>query len=242
ALYRLLDELKATHPGLEIESCASGGARVDLGILDHTDRIWTSDNIDPIERLDNQRYTGLLVPYELMGAHIGGPHNHSTGRRHDLSLRAGVALFGHLGIEWDISEVDVAETAELTRWVSLYKANRELFHTGTAISVDLSDTAMDLRGVVSANRRRAIFTFTQVRTSAAYPPGPLTFAGLDDTARYSVRLLAASDTGPGTGPGQSLLNWASAPIVLGGSTLRTIGLQAPVLFPEQLAIIELTAL
>ena len=52
AVYRLLDELKAAHPGLEIESCASGGARVDLGILDRTDRIWTSDSLDPLERLD----------------------------------------------------------------------------------------------------------------------------------------------------------------------------------------------
>ena len=31
AFYRLVDEIKAAHPGLEIESCSSGGARVDLG-------------------------------------------------------------------------------------------------------------------------------------------------------------------------------------------------------------------
>ena len=73
AVYRLMEALKEHHPGLEIESCASGGARVDLAVLDRTDRIWTSDCIDPLERLDNQAYTGLLVPYELMGAHIGGP-------------------------------------------------------------------------------------------------------------------------------------------------------------------------
>ncbi|BBE23294.1 hypothetical protein MN0502_21770 [Arthrobacter sp. MN05-02] len=73
ALYRLLDELRLRHPGLEIESCASGGARVDLGILARTDRIWTSDCIDPIERLVNQKYTGLVVPPELLGMHVGGP-------------------------------------------------------------------------------------------------------------------------------------------------------------------------
>ena len=28
------------HPGLEIESCSSGGARVDLGVLERTDRVW----------------------------------------------------------------------------------------------------------------------------------------------------------------------------------------------------------
>ena len=38
------------HPELEIESCASGGARVDLGVLARTDRIWTSDCNDALER------------------------------------------------------------------------------------------------------------------------------------------------------------------------------------------------
>ena len=44
AVYALLDELRRRHPGLEIESCSSGGARVDLGILARTDRVWASDS------------------------------------------------------------------------------------------------------------------------------------------------------------------------------------------------------
>ena len=38
ALYSLIDRVKAAKPGIEIESCCSGGGRVDLGILPHTDR------------------------------------------------------------------------------------------------------------------------------------------------------------------------------------------------------------
>ena len=106
AVYRLLDELKAEHPGLEIESCASGGARVDLGILDRTDRVWTSDSLDPLERLTNQRYTGLVVPPELMGMHLTSPVVHSSGRTVSLGLSGAVALFGHFGIEWDLTSVD----------------------------------------------------------------------------------------------------------------------------------------
>ena len=62
AVYALLDALRARHPGLEIESCASGGGRVDLGILEHTDRVWASDTNDPVERQAIQRWTGLLLP------------------------------------------------------------------------------------------------------------------------------------------------------------------------------------
>ncbi|MGH3261004.1 MAG: alpha-galactosidase, partial [Trebonia sp.] len=55
ATYRMMDELKARHPGLEIESCASGGGRIDLGMLERADRVWVSDCNDPHERLEIQR-------------------------------------------------------------------------------------------------------------------------------------------------------------------------------------------
>ena len=55
AAYRLLDELRAAHPTVEIESCSSGGGRVDLGIAVRTDRFWTSDCNDAVERQRIQR-------------------------------------------------------------------------------------------------------------------------------------------------------------------------------------------
>lgn len=42
AAYRLIDQLRLAHPEVEIESCSSGGARVDLGILERTDRVWAA--------------------------------------------------------------------------------------------------------------------------------------------------------------------------------------------------------
>ncbi|WP_278260225.1 alpha-galactosidase [Nocardioides convexus] len=62
AAYRLMDELKAAHPGLEIESCASGGARIDLGVLARTDRVWASDCIDALDRQEVQRWTQPARP------------------------------------------------------------------------------------------------------------------------------------------------------------------------------------
>ncbi len=62
AAYALIARLKADHPGLEIESCSSGGARTDLGILEVTDRVWASDSNDPLERQDIQRWTVAGAP------------------------------------------------------------------------------------------------------------------------------------------------------------------------------------
>ncbi|NUR60418.1 MAG: alpha-galactosidase, partial [Catenulispora sp.] len=51
ALYKLLDRLRAAHPGVAFESCSGGGGRIDLGIMSRTDQVWTSDNTDPLDRL-----------------------------------------------------------------------------------------------------------------------------------------------------------------------------------------------
>jgi alpha-galactosidase len=236
ALYRLLAALKAAHPGLEIESCASGGARVDLGILELTDRIWTSDTLDPIERLRIQRYTGLVVPTEMAGAHLTSPEVHSTGRHVSLDFSAGVAMFGHFGIEWDLTTLDDDGLARITRWVELHKTHRELIHSGRLVHGDEADATADVRGVVAADAASALFTYTQVATSVTYPPGRFTLPGLAPDRTYTVRIAAGSVD---DGPGQSALPWAAEPIVLTGRMLGTVGMQAPVLYPGQLVLLEL---
>ena len=102
ALYRLLDELRRRHPDVEFESCSSGGARIDLGILQRTERVWTSDCNDALERQTIQRYASTLIPPEVIGAHVGPPTAHTTGRTQSLAFRAATALFGHFGIEWNL--------------------------------------------------------------------------------------------------------------------------------------------
>jgi len=93
--------------------------------------------------------------------------------------------------------------------------------------------------VVAADQSEAMFVFSLVASSAAYPVGPLRFTGLADDTRYSVRLVNREHTGVGTG--QSPLVWAEQPLTLTGRALRTIGLQGPVLFPEHLAVFQITS-
>nr|BFE72726.1 hypothetical protein GCM10020092_060270 [Actinoplanes digitatis] len=136
AFYRLLDEIRAAHPGLEIESCSSGGGRVDLGVLERADRIWISDNIDPHDRQRMLRWTSQLVAPEYLGAHIASGRSHVTGRRHDLGFRAATAVFGHLGIEWDLAEATPEEAAELREWIAFYRRRRDLLLDGDIVRLD----------------------------------------------------------------------------------------------------------
>lgn len=239
AVYRLLDELKSAHPGLEIESCASGGARVDLGILDRTDRIWTSDCLDPIERLENQRYTSLVVPPEMMGMHLTTPHVHSTNRTVSLSLSGAVALFGHFGIEWDVTTLTDAERDAVAAWVALSQRVRPLVATGRSVHVDTGEEALDVRGVVADDAATAFFTITQVATMIASPGGRVRFPGLAPDRAYRVRV--ATPGGLVQEPAQSPLAWAVQDTVLTGRALGVVGLRPPVQNPQQAVVLEFTA-
>jgi alpha-galactosidase len=239
AVYRLLDELKSAHPGLEIESCASGGARVDLGILNRTDRIWTSDSLDPLERLANQRYTALVVPPELMGMHLTSPVVHSTGRTVGLGFSAAVALFGHFGVEWDLTTVDDESRAAIATWVALVKRLRPLIATGRTVDVDGTDPGIDVRGVVADDGSSAVFTITQVETTVAYPAGRVRLPGLDPARTYRLHVVAHGPEGDAAG--QSPLEWAQHPTALTGRQLASTGIRPPVQLPQQSTVVELVA-
>ncbi|SCL31693.1 alpha-galactosidase [Micromonospora nigra] len=239
AAYRLLDELRARHPGVEIESCASGGARVDLEILRRTDRVWASDCNDALERLSVQRWTGLLLPPELVGTHVGPERSHTTHRVHELGFRAATALFGHHGIEWDIGAVSDAERAELAAWVALHKRLRPLLHAGRVVRIDHPDPAVQAHGVVAPDRSRAVYAVTRLTTSVAQVPGPVRLPGLDPARRYAVT-PARGVPGPAT-LAMTEPGWVAAGVTLGGTVLASVGLQMPALHPEQSLVVEVTA-
>jgi alpha-galactosidase len=240
ALYALLDELRARHPGLEIESCASGGARVDLGILERTDRVWASDCNDALERQAIQRWTGLLLPPELVGCHVGPPVAHTTLRTASLAFRCITALFGHAGIEWDITTCTPDETTVLTSWAALYKELRGLLHSGDVVRADHPDPGAWLHGVVSADRREAVFGYVRLATSPEALPGRLRLPGLDPTLDYDV----ARRTEAGTAAGGCTLPvpwWSRGGTVAGGGVLDQVGLPAPMLNPEEAVLLHLRA-
>jgi alpha-galactosidase len=238
ALYRLMDELRSRHPGLEIESCSSGGGRIDLEILQRTDRVWTSDCNDALERQRIQRWTSLLVPLEMLGAHIGPPVSHTTGRRHGVAFRAATALFGHLGIEWDIASASPDDLDELAAWIALYRRLRPLLHSGDLVRGDHPDTAWLVQGVVSPSADHAVFSLAAMDSSVGSPPGQVLLPGLADDRVYEVSLPAPG----GNPPGVAYPPWVTdVPLSLPGSVLSRVGLQLPALWPEHALLVEVTA-
>ena len=149
AFYDLLDRLRAAHPDVAWESCASGGGRIDLGVLERVQRVWTSDMTDAVARQQIQRWTTQLVAPEYAGAHVSAPTSHTTHRTLSLDFRAATALFGAFGIEWDLTEASDRPT--WSRWPPgsrRFKRFRPLLHAGRMVRPESSDPAVLLHGVV----------------------------------------------------------------------------------------------
>jgi alpha-galactosidase len=240
AVYEIFRALRQKHPGLEIESCASGGGRIDLGILEFASRVWVSDCVDPVERATIQRYTSLLVPPEMMGEHVGASPAHSTMRATSQELRMAMAFFGHMGIEWNLLKQSAQSLAELAAWVKAFKEHRADFASGLVVHGDCLDPAVQLDGVVSTDGSRVVYRFTQRTTSGTYPAAPVRLPGLDPDAVYRVRPLAVNrDLGSDITNAQSPSGWWNAEgIALDGRTLQTYGLHVPSLHPAQAVLFE----
>ena len=240
ALYALLDAIRDRHPTVEIESCASGGGRADAGILRRTDRIWTSDCNDPLERQVIQRGFSMFLPPEVMGAHVGPPRAHTTGRTHRLAFRAATAMFGHLGIEWNLLDASDRDLAKLRAWIELHKQLRPLLHGGEVVRLDPPDASSLAHGVVTADGADAVFSFVQLATSRDPTPPRLRIPVLDPKTMYHVERIEMP--GEVLGLAYEQPAWITQAAQLSGAALGEVGVQMPRLFPESALLLRARAL
>lgn len=239
AIYRLFDELKRRHPGLEIESCSSGGGRVDLGMIEHADRFWTSDQNDPLERQQIQRWTAMVIPPEFLGTHVGPTVGHQMHRTHDIHFRVINALFGHSGIEWDITEATDHEFEVLKNYGAFYKKHRDLLHSGTIVRSDEITGNAYLYGTVALDKKEAIFSYMQLTSLDDFVPALAQFEGLDPKLVYQVSIvedLSATEFLQKTNPGW----WPQ--VQLTGEQLANLGLHVPVMKPEMGLLFHIKAI
>ena len=188
-MYELYERLTTRFPHILFESCASGGARFDAGILAWAPQAWTSDDTDAVERLKIQWGTSFAYPLSSMGAHVSAVPNHQTGRLASLDFRAAVAMFGAFGYELDPTAMSEDDLATVRRQVAFYTERRDLFQYGRFLRLrspfdgDGNETAWM---VASPDASRAVVAHYRV----LHRPWPhrdrLVVRGLDPAARYAV--------------------------------------------------------
>ena len=196
ALYRLLAGLRASFPGLEIEVRSDGGGRSDLEALTSANRVRASHAADSF---DSAEGTGILVPPELIGLDLparAGVHQSgvartgAAGSRRDDGLPS-AALWGHLGFEWSVADpIPSAERlAELRAWIELHKRYRGLLHSGEVVRSDAPRREAGLRGVISGNRREALYSCSSAEPASSEAAPLVHLAGLDPARAYRVTVV-----------------------------------------------------
>jgi alpha-galactosidase len=181
-LHEIIDCLRADHPDLRIETCASGGGRLDLGMLARTDQVWASDNTDAVDRLAIQDGYAQIYPARTMGAWVTDSPNPHTGRIVPLDFRFHVAMQGVLGIGGSLTNWSDDQLDRASELISDYKTIRPLVQHGARYRL----AAAPVTGVqyLAEDGSAAAVLAYRLSNGFAAKPRPLPLRGLHPEARY----------------------------------------------------------
>jgi len=209
-LYSILEELRAKHPGVEIESCSGGGGRVDLGILKYTDEVWPSDNTDPLDRLTLQDGFTRAYPVQVMMAWVTDSPHWLNGRTTSITYRMLVSMQGSLGIGGNLNKWSDEDLATTKRLIAAYQEVQKTITQGDLYRL-ISPTGgseFSATETVAGDKSQAVF-FAFVHSTQEERGFPrLQLMGLDPKAEYALTSIegkTAPDT-PATASGSWWMN------------------------------------
>lgn len=186
-VYELYERLTSRFPHVLFESCASGGARFDPGMLYYAPQGWTSDDTDAIERLKIQYGTSMVYPVSCMGSHVSASPNHQTNRVTPIETRADVAYFGTFGYELDLLKLGEEDKAEIRRQIAFMKEKRDLIQKGTFYRLkspfEGNETAWM---IVSEDQKKALVGYYRVMQPVNVGFKRLKLKGLKEDICYKV--------------------------------------------------------
>jgi alpha-galactosidase len=190
-LYHILAELRRRHPTLEIEACSGGGGRIDLGIIQYSDEVWTSDNTDPSDRLMIQDgFTQAYAPAVMMAWVTDSP-NWANTRVTSLDYRFLSSMQGGLGIGANLDHWKDEDFATAKKWVAAYKTIRSTVQRGRLYRIDPpkgDDSSSATMYVAEGGSQGVLF---QMLHSSMWRDNPAAQhpRGLDPARIYAVSML-----------------------------------------------------
>lgn len=184
-VYDLYERLTSQFPEVLFESCASGGARFDPGMLYYAPQCWTSDDTDAIERLKIQYGTSYCYPISSMGSHVSVTPNHQLARTTPLHTRANVAYFGTFGYELDLNKLTKEEQSEVKEQIIFMKKYRQLIQFGTFYRLSSPfKSNITMWMVVSGDKTEAIVGWYKVLNTVNDSYTRIQLKGLDPDLCY----------------------------------------------------------
>ncbi len=186
-VYDLYERLTSEFPHVLFESCASGGARFDPGMLYYAPQAWTSDDTDAIERLKIQYGTSYCYPVSSMGSHVSAVPNHQLHRNTPLYTRANTAYFGTFGYELDLNKLTEDEREEVKKQIAFMKEYRGLIQFGTFYRLcSPFEGNITAWMVVSPDKKTAIIGWYKTLNQVNAPFSRIRLQGLDPELCYHL--------------------------------------------------------
>lgn len=187
AVYNIVDRLKAKHSDVQIEACASGGGRAELGALSHFDMVWPSDNTDAIDRMTIQNGFTLLRPTKAMRAWVTdvGGYNKPTS----LDFRFNIAMQGSLSLGGNLSKYSIKDLHTCKKNIKLYKEIRDIVQLGDLYRImNIEDDEVLFNQYVSPDKSRSVAFLAANGTILFKKDISLVFDGLDENSIYTVKI------------------------------------------------------
>ncbi len=197
-LEKTLDRIRAAHPDVTIQACASGGGRANWGFLPWFDEFWVSDNNDALQRVYMQWGTSYFYPAIAMASHISASPNHQTFRRIPVKFRADVAMSGRLGLEMQPRNMSDEDKAVCRQAIADYKTIRPIVQFGDLYRLQ---SPYDKKGIaslmyVTPAKDDAVFYWWKLDTFMGQQLPRIPMAGLDPDKTYRVHELNRIDNEP----------------------------------------------
>ncbi len=186
-IYDLYNRLTTQFPEILFESCSSGGARFDPGMLYYAPQTWTSDDTDAIERLKIQYGTSMVYPLSSMGSHVSASPNHQLSRHTTMKMRADVAYFGTFGYELDLTKMSEEEKEEAKSQIQWMKQHRELIQFGRFYRLQSPfESNVTSWMVVSKDQKEAIVGWYRVLNQVNVNYQRIVLQGLNADYNYRI--------------------------------------------------------
>ncbi|AIY84523.1 glycosyl hydrolases 31 family protein [Clostridium baratii str. Sullivan] len=187
AVYDIVRELKVKHQNVLFEACASGGGRIDYGILGIFDDFWTSDNTDAYDRLFVQESYSYIYPIKAMRAWVTDCPNFLSRRVIPLRFRYHSAMMGTLGIGCNILKFNEDEVKLSQELIEEYKEIRHIIQEGYFYR--LENTSKNNYSIYQYNKDDESLLFVFLPQSVIGHRGvTVKLRGLNSKSKYLIKI------------------------------------------------------
>ena len=182
-LYSVLDRLNKDFPDVLFEGCASGGGRLDPGMMYYFSQYWTSDCTDAVERMYIQHGMSMFVPSSFMSSHVSAVPNHQLGRITPFETRANIAMAGQFGYELNLDELTEEEKNAVREQIKTYKTIQKTVHDGRMYRLK---SPFEGRNVAweYASENQVVVIYSTTIAKVALGRTQVRLCGLDKRSKY----------------------------------------------------------